>query len=91
MSDEDLIAPHDFVEGCDCRACAITERDMLRIALDSVKPAAVILQTKIDDLCIENGRLRDGVKRLILLYESDFDDVPIRPRWLLDLLNAGEQ
>lgn len=42
---DELIGPHDPLPDCDCRACAIVQRDRLRIALNSVLNSDIGRQT----------------------------------------------
>lgn len=42
---DELIGPHDPLPDCDCRACAIVQRDRLRIALNSVLKSDIGRQT----------------------------------------------
>lgn len=42
---EELHGPHDPIPDCDCRACAIVQRDRFRIALNSVLKSEIGRQT----------------------------------------------
>jgi len=78
---DDLIEPHDFVEDCDCHACAVEARNRYKAALASVSeemglppmmgPAKGELKRLLDQGKVAIDKLRDAP--VAVSSEADFD------------------
>lgn len=76
-----LIAPHDFVEDCDCHQCALHSRNQLRKALagiseemglpETIRPAKGDLKRLLDNGKAAIDALREAPRAISA--EADFD------------------